>query len=196
MQPCKQLCNSLSLSIASLVLYLQVLPTVILALATSAPLLLTKEPLGSGAGPAARRRVRIPPWQGLLFALSVLIAVALARFAIFDVVQVSCMFTGVTTCLYFLIDAMVLPCDAAFKQPSIFHKILPSRSPQLLWHCFDAPVLLRFPLTSIAPSHSVALYPRSWCQGAPQVACCWVVWRVLLLHAWRPSSCAAIQPAW
>jgi hypothetical protein len=70
-------------------MYLQVLPTVILALATSAPLLLTKEPSSPGAaGPAARRRVRIPPWMGLLFALSILIAVALARFAVFDVVQV------------------------------------------------------------------------------------------------------------
>jgi hypothetical protein len=33
--------------------------------------------------------VRIPPWLGLVFAFNILVAVALARFAVFDVVQVS-----------------------------------------------------------------------------------------------------------
>lgn len=38
------------------------------------------------AGPRARR-VRLAPWQGLAHLLAVILAVGLARFAVFDVVQ-------------------------------------------------------------------------------------------------------------
>lgn len=44
-------------------------------------------PLPSGGPPLRTRRLRIMPWQGLLHACSVLVAVGLARFAVFDIVQ-------------------------------------------------------------------------------------------------------------
>lgn len=71
-----------------------VVPTAMLALAASAPYFLYGQPqrgAQSGVGPAAapsrRRAVRIAPGVGALHALSVVMAVALARFAVFDVVQ-------------------------------------------------------------------------------------------------------------
>ena len=43
-------------------------------------------PIPGGPQPRARR-LRILPWQGLLHVISVIVAVLMARFAIFDVVQ-------------------------------------------------------------------------------------------------------------
>jgi len=61
-----------------------VLPSILLALASSAPFFL----YGSGEQPhGGKRRVRLQPWQGILNALCVVVTVGLARFAIFDVVQ-------------------------------------------------------------------------------------------------------------
>ena len=45
-------------------------------------------PLPAAVAPPRTRRLRIMPWQGLAHVLSVLITVMLARFAVFDVVQV------------------------------------------------------------------------------------------------------------
>lgn len=73
---------------------LQVLPFVLLALAASAPVFLHAPKLGGAGGEggatgsAARRRRRLAPWQGLLHVVCVLVALALARFAVFDIVQV------------------------------------------------------------------------------------------------------------
>lgn len=58
-----------------------VLPTAVLLLAAGAPLYMYEQP------EAGRRRTRLQPWQGALHVLSTLVAVALARFAVFDVVQ-------------------------------------------------------------------------------------------------------------
>ena len=58
-----------------------VLPTLGLALAASPPLLLQL-----GGTPGLPRRRTLPPWQGLALAAAVLLAVAAARFALFDVV--------------------------------------------------------------------------------------------------------------
>lgn len=57
-----------------------VLPTGVLLLAAVSPLFLYKQAAG-------KRRVRIAPWQGLAHVLLVLVATALARFAVFDVIQ-------------------------------------------------------------------------------------------------------------
>eukprot|EP00887_Chlorella_sp_A99_P005591 scaffold1.g5591.t1 len=57
-----------------------VVPTLGLLLAASPPLLLQR-------GPDLPRRRRLPPWQGLLMAAAVVLAVAAARFALFDIVQ-------------------------------------------------------------------------------------------------------------
>jgi hypothetical protein len=58
-----------------------VLPTAVLALAAGAPLYMYEAP------EPGRRRTRLQPWQGVAHALVTLVAVALARFAVFDVVQ-------------------------------------------------------------------------------------------------------------
>jgi hypothetical protein len=57
-----------------------VMPTALLLLAAGAPIYLYEAEHG-------KRRVRIKAWQGLLHAVLTLVAVALARFAVFDVVQ-------------------------------------------------------------------------------------------------------------
>jgi hypothetical protein len=57
-----------------------VLPTALLLLAAGAPVYLYEAEYG-------KRRVRIKAWQGLMHTVFTLVAVALARFAVFDVVQ-------------------------------------------------------------------------------------------------------------
>lgn len=63
-----------------------VLPAVLLAMAALSPMFLY-EPEVPQIGVTIRRRIRLAPWQGLLHIISVLGAVALARFAVFDLVQ-------------------------------------------------------------------------------------------------------------
>ncbi len=67
-----------------------VLPAALLALAASAPAFVYEAQPGASASaaPPSRRRLRLLPWQGLAHVISVLVSVALARFAVFDVVQV------------------------------------------------------------------------------------------------------------
>ena len=60
------------------------LPMLAVALAVTPPILLYDE---KPEGAAAAKRRRLPPWLGVLHALSVVAAVAAARFAIFDIVQ-------------------------------------------------------------------------------------------------------------
>jgi hypothetical protein len=57
-----------------------VLPAGLLALAAATP-------VAAHAPPSAKRRPRIAPWRGLSYAAATTAAVALARFAVFDVVQ-------------------------------------------------------------------------------------------------------------
>lgn len=57
-----------------------VLPVGLLALAASAPAALHAPPQG-------KRRARVAPWAGLLHAVAIIASAALARFAVFDVVQ-------------------------------------------------------------------------------------------------------------
>jgi len=59
-------------------------PMLAVALAVTPPILLYDE---KPDGAAAAKRRRLPPWLGVLHALSVVAAVAAARFAIFDIVQ-------------------------------------------------------------------------------------------------------------
>ncbi len=54
--------------------------------ATPPPLTADPSTLGPSA-PARPRRLRLAPWQGLLHVLTIAIAVLLARFAVFDVIQ-------------------------------------------------------------------------------------------------------------
>lgn len=58
-----------------------VLPTAVLLLTAISPLCLYEQP------EAGRRRTRLKPWQGAAHVLVTVTAVALARFAVFDVVQ-------------------------------------------------------------------------------------------------------------
>lgn len=58
-----------------------VLPTAVLLLAAGSPLYLYEQPEGG------RRRARLKPWQGAVHVLVTVTSVALARFAVFDVVQ-------------------------------------------------------------------------------------------------------------
>jgi hypothetical protein len=58
-----------------------VLPTAVLLLTASSPMYLYEQP------ETGRRRTRLKPWQGTAHVLLTVTAVALARFAVFDVVQ-------------------------------------------------------------------------------------------------------------
>jgi len=60
------------------------LPMLAVALVVTPPILLYDE---KPEGTTAAKRRRLSPWLGALHALSVVAAVGLARFAIFDIVQ-------------------------------------------------------------------------------------------------------------
>ncbi len=64
----------------------QVLPVALVALSSTAPMFLT--PYIAGAASAPRRRVRLPLAVGLSHAVAIVTTVLLARFAVFDIVQV------------------------------------------------------------------------------------------------------------
>ena len=58
------------------------MPLLLVALAVTPPILLYQP-----SGDPSTQRQRLPPWQGFLHGLSVVIAVGAARFAIFDIIQ-------------------------------------------------------------------------------------------------------------